>query len=421
MARAFISYRRVDSAALATLIAMTLSKQHGIETYVDTRNTDGGGAFPDRLRRAIAESDVFICLLGETSLESAWVLEEIEHAYNLRKTMIPVFQERYSAPKPPPNAHVEALLQSDGVQILDVRNVYVDQAIAAVADMIKKSVPQPRLRLAKPLMIVAVLIVLAVALVIGLPQLSSLLGDAPSATREPGYEPVTRNADWTPIAEDFNGVTMMLVPVGCFTMGNPEGEIDQIPAHEQCFDEPFWIDEVEVTNAQFARFNGRADRSSEWSGDDQPRERITWLEARDFCTLRGARLPTEREWEYAARGPDSLLFPWGDRWDADKAIWWDNANEQSADVGSIPAGASWVGALDMSGNVWEWVSSIYMPYPYAADDGREQNSNDMEVYRGLRGGAWDQIEISSMTSTYRNDNTLDYETEQDGFRCARSA
>ncbi len=143
MPSVFISYRRVDSAALATLIAVQLKDKYAIDAYVDTRNTDGGGPFPDRLRSAIERSDIFVCLLGATTLQSAWVLLEIEHADNLRKIMIPVFQERYVAPSPLPSAHVEALLQSDGVQFLDVRNLYIDQAIAQLAEMIRNSVPYP--------------------------------------------------------------------------------------------------------------------------------------------------------------------------------------------------------------------------------------------------------------------------------------
>ena len=148
--------------------------------------------------------------------------------------------------------------------------------------------------------------------------------------------PVNANADWTPVSRDFDGVSMVLVPAGCFLM-NDEAN------NQQCFTEPFWIDQTEVTQADFRRLGGVKAAANFFTGDQRPVERITWFEARDFCALRGGRLPTESEWEYAARGPDNLVYPWGNAWDETKAVWSGNSNNQTADVGSIAGGASWVG------------------------------------------------------------------------------
>ena len=195
------------------------------------------------------------------------------------------------------------------------------------------------------------------------------------------------NADWTPVERDFGGVTMMLVPAGCFMMGSKDGGSDETPVHEQCFDVPFWIDKYEVTNTQYGS-------SGRWSEDNLPREIVSWFDAIEHCESRGAQLPTEREWEYAARGPDGLVYPWGNTYDAALVIGEDDPtydDTRTAPVGSRPGGASWVGAMDMSGNVWEWVNTIYdqanYPYPYATDDGRE--STDGDARRVLRGGAFD--------------------------------
>jgi sulfatase modifying factor 1 len=192
--------------------------------------------------------------------------------------------------------------------------------------------------------------------------------------------PVARNQDWTPIERNFDGVPMVLVPVGCFMMG------ENGAGGEQCFDTPFWIDKTEVTQADFVRLGGVQQYDNYFSGDNRPVEQITWYEARDFCALRGGRLPTEAEWEYAAGGVESWAYPWGDEWNADKAIFGGNSNDQTADVGSRPSGASWVGAQDMAGNVWEWTLSLYQDYPYRADDGREDISGS--GLRVLRGGSW---------------------------------
>ncbi|MBC6935116.1 MAG: TIR domain-containing protein [Chloroflexi bacterium] len=341
MARIFISYRRKDSAALATLLAKELGRQ-GIETFVDTRSIDGGGPFPDRLRRAIAKCDVFVCLLGATTLNSDWVREEIKHAHTLNKILIPVFQEAYVPPDPIPDEHVYALLQSDGITILDVRNLFVDQSIADLARMIRQSVPR---RLPRVLLVAAALLLIVAAAAILIPNIiqsllpgtpsptlttaASIIAGNPTATDAPtdtptphptntpvpptptprptntpvptlspeqlaALTPVTRNADWTPVERDFDGVTMVLVPAGCFMMGSNNYDNEK-PVHEQCFDAPFWIDKYEVTQGQFSRLGGSKVIPNAFTGDNRPVENITWFEARDFCELRGMRLPTEAE------------------------------------------------------------------------------------------------------------------------------
>jgi formylglycine-generating enzyme len=216
---------------------------------------------------------------------------------------------------------------------------------------------------------------------------------------------------------------MVLVPAGCFMMGSNNYD-DEKPIHQQCFDAPFWINKYEVTNEQFERLNGQAAQSSRWPDVGRPRKQITWFEAQDFCALREAHLPTEREWEYAARGPDNLEYPWGSEWeDGNRVVWEGNANNQTADVGSHPEGLSWVGAQDMAGNVWEWVSSWYKPYPYDAVDGREANVlNDTNVlYRVLRGGSWLNDNPGLFRAATRNLRTPDYGVSDIGFRCVRSS
>jgi iron(II)-dependent oxidoreductase len=167
-----------------------------------------------------------------------------------------------------------------------------------------------------------------------------------------------------------------------------------------------------VTNAQYGS-------EGHFTGANFPRENLLWSEARDFCAARDARLPTEAEWEYAARGPDSLLYPWGNELIGENLVYDRNTLNQTAEVGSRPAGASWVGALDMSGNVFEWVSSIYARYPYAAADGRE-NPDDTTSLRVYRGGMHSYLDnASSATMRFWLDPA-----ERDwyiGFRCARDA
>ena len=189
--------------------------------------------------------------------------------------------------------------------------------------------------------------------------------------------PVTSNDVWTPVVETFNEVDMVLVPAGCFEMGG--GTLpDEQPATRVCVSEAFWMDVTPITNDQYGS-------TGLFVGADVPRDRITWNQATDYCASRGGRLPTEAEWEYAARGPDALLYPWGDIYEPNFVVSVDNADGQTQPVGEHPGGMSWVGAMDMSGNVWEWTSSAYLPYPYDAEDGRE--ALDADLLRVLRGGA----------------------------------
>ena len=223
---------------------------------------------------------------------------------------------------------------------------------------------------------------------------------------------VQRNAAWTPLVHEFNGVEMVLVPAGCFMMGGEGSLGDETPIHEVCFEQPFWIDRTEVTN-------GRYGSTGQFSGDNRPRERVTWFEARDFCENRGTRLPTEAEWEYAAHGPESWIYPWGDEFLSDNVVWADNSGNQTEDVGSRPRGVSWVGALDMSGNVWEWVADWYGDYSSAKQiNPVGPTSGDSRV---MRGGAWVSTSPGYLRASYRAQYRPDGSLNLIGFRCARAA
>ena len=236
---------------------------------------------------------------------------------------------------------------------------------------------------------------------------------------------VSSNAEWTPVIRRVDGVLMALVPAGCFAMGS-EVRRDEMPVHRICFDEPFWIDVYEVTTTLFAdamtlygigegggyegvdtytegAYNSFEEQSVRIDGAWAPAEGfersaaygVTWLEAEAYCACREARLPTEAEWECVARGPDGLTYPWGDRLVLENVArtegMWKGKDGVSAPitVGTKPDGASWVGALDMSGGVYEWTGSLYRPYPYDADDGREADGRcDSVSERVMRGCPW---------------------------------
>lgn len=276
--------------------------------------------------------------------------------------------------------------------------------------------------------VMAILLVLVLSMIISAtPTLSLTL--LPTAVDIPT---VTANNQWTPLFQDFGGVTMAQVPPGCFMIGTSDTDIaafvkekyggtaadysQETPQIRICFDKQFWIDKTDVTQAQFKQFGGQAAGKPAFPNANFPMNNITWFEARDFCEKqRQARLPTEAEWEYAARGPDDLIYPWGNMPGTDAVV-----RPGEGNVGISPTGASWVGVLDMSGNVWQWVSTLYMPYPYVPNDGRERdsNTNDMRVLRGI------SLYPGQGQFILRSASRLGFEAAirsvDLGFRCARS-
>lgn len=226
----------------------------------------------------------------------------------------------------------------------------------------------------------------------------------------------TRNVDWQPFSHVFNdGVARVLVPVGCFRMGSNDGDDDEQPVHEQCISEPFWLDKYEVTNALYGSASG-CGYSSE---ADQPRNCVNWLDAQAFCEAHGGTLPSEKQWEYAARGVESWAYPWGNEYDVERVIGADDPTymyNSTAPVGSRPDGVSWVGAMDMSGNLWEWTSTAYGVYPYTQED---EQLNNKDVSRILRGGSFG-TPANGLRSAFRFSwNPADIDNYF-GIRCAFS-
>jgi eukaryotic-like serine/threonine-protein kinase len=239
---------------------------------------------------------------------------------------------------------------------------------------------------------------------------------------------------------------MALVPAGEFTMGSNEGNDDEKPAHTVYLDS-FYIDKFEVTNALYKacvdagaceppRVDYSQTRSSYYGNpefDNYPLIHVDWHQAKTYCAWRDARLPTEAEWEKAARGTDGRIYPWGNDFDgalanfcdASCTLDWankefDDGYEDTAPVGSYEGGVSPYGVYDMAGNVAEWVNSQPQIYPYNADDGRESEELTMGTARAMRGGAAEH-EPDFLRSSFRSAGDPAGVGVSLGFRCAKDA
>jgi formylglycine-generating enzyme required for sulfatase activity len=210
---------------------------------------------------------------------------------------------------------------------------------------------------------------------------------------------------------------MVYVPGGTFEMGRSGGDDAETPPHKVTV-KPFFIDRTEVTNEAYLRFVAATARAvpSHWTdgkisagAERHPVVNLTWEDANAYAQWAGKRLPSEAEWELAARGTDGRLYPWGNEWNRAFANAGNAENGRIVEAGGYLSGASPYGALDMCGNVWEWTSSKLLSY---------QNRNEIAPGRVVRGGAFNANNTTS-TTTYRGVLQPDKAYPRTGFRCVR--
>jgi formylglycine-generating enzyme required for sulfatase activity len=227
-----------------------------------------------------------------------------------------------------------------------------------------------------------------------------------------------------------DGAPMVLVPAGEFTMGSPQGDDDEQPVH-RVFLDSFYLDTFEVTNGRFAKFVAAIQSEPPWGFADQetpvvhaehPVRWVTWLEATGYCLWAGKRLPTEAEWEKAARGTDGRPYPWGQEppTPAHAVFGLKEGAETVAPIGDREKGTSPYGVRDLAGNLYEWVTDWYDDAFYTPQPTHNPRGPGEGTAKVQRGGSY----INSPYRLRASFRTKGDPTEHDphvGFRCAQDA
>ena len=284
--------------------------------------------------------------------------------------------------------------------------------------------------------------------------------DTPMPTITPS--PVPTLGVGSTMVSERDGMTLLYVPAGKFKMGNKAENAlaecqqfnsdckldwfkDEEPPHEVELS-AFWMDQTEVTNAMYARCVSASACAAPISPksltypsyygnaefDNYPVIYVSWNMAKTYCAWAGRDLPTEAQWEKAARGPDANMYPWGNIFDGDRVNFCDKncpyawANKSFDDgyadvspVGSYPSGKSFYGAYDMAGNVWEWMNDWYDAMYYPNSPASNPLGPDAGSLRALRGGSWSYTG-SNVRSALRLGGDPLVANEVIGFRCATS-
>ncbi|MEI8164845.1 MAG: SUMF1/EgtB/PvdO family nonheme iron enzyme [Chloroflexales bacterium] len=276
----------------------------------------------------------------------------------------------------------------------------------------------------------------------------------PTATTPPTALPtLTATAPPTATPPPAWVPALVKVPAGPFLMGSSAADtqaLDNEKPQQSVTLDTYWIGKTEVTNAQFRPFvegDGYTNREywtaagwvwqqenkitqpaywseAQWNGDTQPVVGVSWFEAVAYCrwlskqTGHEFRLPSEAEWEKAARGPDGLIWPWGNTWEAGRSNSGEAGLQKTTPVGQYPTGASPYGALDMAGNVWEWGATKWgKPYPYQIEDEWQTAYLEADVNRVLRGGSY-YSDQKSVRGAYRSYNGARNRNGNVGLRVA---
>lgn len=475
----FISYSRRDMIFVEKLAQDLVDA--GYEVWYDLTNIEGGDRWAQEIQKGIDQSQIFVLVVTPNSIASEWVEKEYLSASQRGLKIVPLLRE-----------HCQLPIWLLNIQYVDIVGMNYERNFRQIMESfenygrrqgdIKPKSARWQSYLRKSIPYVGIILaVLALILLFMMPNspislipptttytatatntatniptktltatqtqtLTQTPSVTPSQTARPTATFAEGEASPTPVPTlaseitDAFGIEMVLVKEGVFLMGSDGGDADEAPAHLANLD-TYYIDKYEVTNKEYracvtglgcelpknTRYYVQPDHP------DHPVVYVTWEMANAYCEWRGARLPSEAEWEKAARGDtNSFNYPWGSLFLRSAANYCEQNCDHSwsdpggndgfamtAPVGSYASGVSPYGAYDMAGNVSEWV------YDWYADDYYRNSSRDNPfgpesgLYRVLRGGSWynKPVDLQSFKRSFLRPNVAYNYT---GFRCAVS-
>jgi formylglycine-generating enzyme required for sulfatase activity len=462
MKRVFLSYSRKD-LVFVERFAEDLQKA-GYSVWYDLSGLEGGDRWAREIQAGIRTSDIFVVVISPDSVKSEWVEREFLFASNRMMKIVPVLYKMCELPLWLLNLHYIDLQGKNYTQnfpaILETFED-VQELNLALWKLRPKSILKALL---KPYWIV--LFVVAIIALAGIfrplvfaneptPTVESS-PTKPEPTSTSTSIPVTDTPVPSPTATevipteaspkppdekivDEKGVTMVLIPADSFEMGSGSGNPDERPFHIVHLDS-FYIDEYEVTNALYKVCVNTLEcklptTTTRFYADVQYSEHpvvyVNWDMANAYCEWRGARLPTEAEWEKTAHGLEQMNYPWGNIFyntrlnfcDMNCEYGWkdpfaDDGYASTAPVGKFVDGISPFGAYDMAGNVMEWVADWYADDYYAISPNKNPLGPESGDFRVLRGGSWYHSKNNVRTTArYRLHPSTAF--NYIGFRCAR--
>jgi len=454
MSHIFVSYSHKDTKYAHQLAEIL--KEKGFEVWIDAR-LDYGSRWPTEIQKQLDSCGAFIVVMSPRSFASEWVQNELNRAKRIVKPIFPLLLEGDGP-----------WLSVESTQFVDVRGgKFPDAKFYSTLERVtprsegqasphSTDKPAPVIRTTGPtrkLNLPALFAVIGVLAVIILGVVLFQGNRSPNTTETPESMPATTLPNEVIATEppedvvptetvppaitapqnelvDAKGAAMVLVPAGNFISGSDTGYDDEKPVHTVYLDD-YYIDKYEVTNALYKACveagvcrtpdrTGSFRRDSYYADpqfDDYPVVFVDWSDAKAYCVWRGIDLPTEAQWEKAARGTDGRTYPWGSSIDGTLANYNDTVQD-TTEVGSYENGKSFYGAYDMAGNAWEWVADWYSNTYYLNTPLTNPSGPSTGEYHVLRGGSWHDDERILRTSN-RGWSQLEYFYNVDfGFRCA---